>query len=423
MNAGCVSRALLPLTEGPPPRSRRSAFARGAALALATITVATIAFAARADAYLYFGNYGTGSVARFDPNSLSGGTFAFIQNAPDGVAVNSTYIYWTDSLTFKIGRANLDGTNVDHDLITGLIAYDVAANDRFIYWTNKGPTDSIGRARLDGTQVNPTFIPNLTNVQGITLDDKHIYWTNGGTTTTNASIGRANLAGTIVDPTYIPGPAGDGDYTGVAVDSEYVYWTNNRGNGGERGAVSRASLDADTIDLDFIAPARQPYGIAVDATHIYWANSPQDPDGTLRPAIGRANLDGTQADPLWFEYGLGPSFCCATYMAINALPATCAGSDATIAGTRGSDRLRGTKDDDVIAAGRGDDTVVGLQGDDLVCGGAGADLIRGQGGDDTLRGGRGDDTLRGGRGKDELRGGRGADRCRGGGGSDTKHNC
>ena len=387
-------------------------------LAVSILVLGMLALAARVDAYLYFANYGTGTVGRVDQNlPPSGFTLDFISAGTDGVAVNSSHIFWTNNVTtFTIGRASIDGTNPDPDFITGVDADDVAVDDRFIYWTNNSFTDSIGRARIDGTAVNPNFIPDLVNVEGIAVDAKHIYWTNGGTLTTNASIGRATLAGTIVDPTYVPGAPGDGDYHGVAVDSKYIYWTNDRGTGAARGAVSRASLDVDDIDLDFIAPLRGPLGVALDAKHIYWGNQPLDSDGTLRPAFGRANLDGTQANPLFFEYGFGTGslYCCATQLAIDALPATCAGGDATIAGTRGSDRLRGTKDDDVIAAKGGDDTVVGLRGDDLVCGGAGADLLRGQGGDDTLRGGRG---------KDKLRGGGGSNRCRGGAGSDSKQSC
>ena len=59
MNAGCVSRGPFHLAEGPPTRSRRSTFVRRVALALAALTLATVALAARADAYLYFGNYGS----------------------------------------------------------------------------------------------------------------------------------------------------------------------------------------------------------------------------------------------------------------------------------------------------------------------------------------------------------------------------
>ena len=232
--------------------------ARWIVLAVSTLLLVMPALGARADAYIYFANDGTGSVARFDPSN-GHGTLDFVSGGPDGVAVNSTYIYWTNEDTFTIGRANLDGTDVDQNFITGLLANAVAANDKFIYWTEVGAgSDSIGRARIDGTGFDPTFISNLTNAGGIAVDAKHIYWTNGGTTTTNAAIGRANLAGTIVDPTYIPGRPGDGDYNGVAVDSKYVYWTNDRGTGGAAGSISRADLGVDDIDLDFITPSARP---------------------------------------------------------------------------------------------------------------------------------------------------------------------
>ena len=74
-------------------------------------------------------------------------------------------MYWTDSGTDKISRANLDGTEVE-DLVTGLsgpllfhgpwgIALDVAAGK--VYWTF-WDTQNIGlgkiqRANLDGTQL------------------------------------------------------------------------------------------------------------------------------------------------------------------------------------------------------------------------------------------------------------------------------
>ena len=398
---------------------------RWIALAVSTLMLGTLAIAARADAYIYFGIGSLGSIARFDSNGSGGlGRYGFIQHLGDGVAVNSNHIFWTNEPTDTIGRANLDGTNANPNFITGAsFPFSVAANDRFIYWTNSA-TGSIGRARVNGNAINQNFIPSLGSAVGIAIDDQHIYWTGAapvagspspGTNAVSPSIGRANLNGTAVNPSFIKVAPGDGAYTGVAVGSKYVYWTNDRGSDGSSGAVSRASLDGDDIDLDFIAPIRDDDWIAVDVAHIYWGNVPVDADGTTtRPAIGRANLDGTQADPLWLDYGVGDVYCCATQIAVNALPATCAGSDATIAGTRGSDRLRATKDDDVIAAMGGNDTVGGLAGDDLVCGGRGDDELRGQGGDDTLKGGRG---------KDELRGGGGSNKCRGGKGSDSKDHC
>jgi hypothetical protein len=76
---------------------QRSTLARCAALVLAALAVATLALAARADAYVYWTNY--------DPGT--------------------------------IGRANLDGTGVDQSFITGLGTFPlgVGVDDAHAYWT------------------------------------------------------------------------------------------------------------------------------------------------------------------------------------------------------------------------------------------------------------------------------------------------
>jgi Ca2+-binding RTX toxin-like protein len=189
----------------------------------------------------------------------------------------------------------------------------------------------------------------------------------------------------------------------------FIYWS--RGDG-----INRANLDGTGVDQLFVAGTgpssdlSQFGDVAVDASHIYWTTNPMS-NGTTTPSIGRANLDGTQVDQNFIEL---PSGGYGVQLAVDAGPAACAGTDATIAGTGRSDTLRGTKDDDVIAAGGGDDTVVGLGGDDLVCGGGGDDKLRGKGGGDELLGGGGDD---------DLRGGGGSNNCRGGGGSDSERGC
>jgi hypothetical protein len=107
-------------------------------------------------------------------------------------------LYWTDSFTGKIQRANLDGTGVE-DLVTGLfdpfgIALDVAAGK--MYWTDSG-TDKIQRANLDGTGVEDLVTTGLSVPRGIALDlaASKMYWTDFFT----AKIQRANLDGTGVE--------------------------------------------------------------------------------------------------------------------------------------------------------------------------------------------------------------------------------
>ena len=142
------------------------------------------------------------------------------------------------SCTGRIGRATLDGTNVNLNFIpqAGLPAA-VAVNDRFIYWTNQIIPQAIGaRASTATEQRQPELhsVPS-TNIEGIAVDDKHIYWTQRGEpATTPAAIGRANLGGKAVDPNFITGSGRDGPYNGVAVDSKYVYWSNGSEISGPR---------------------------------------------------------------------------------------------------------------------------------------------------------------------------------------------
>ena len=89
-----------------------------------------------------------------------------------GVAVDAQHIYWAyypAQFTGAIGRANLDGSDLDPGFITGTSNITgVAADARYLYWANyanyAGPTDSsIGRANLDGSDSDPGFITDAKN--------------------------------------------------------------------------------------------------------------------------------------------------------------------------------------------------------------------------------------------------------------------
>ena len=231
------------------------------------------------------------------------------------------FVYWTNSSTNAIGRANLDGTGVDERFIGGTeLPGAVAVDGRYIYWGGYGqvahPTEeqgaAIARARLDGTKVDWTFIPNATNgpqesIRQIAVDDDHIYWTevfSHAGVTPAGSISRANLDGTGVERQFITGFAEGAVPTGLAVDANHIYWSQSGGiypSSTQTPAIGRANLDGTGVERAFIPfpSGSYPGAVEVDDSYIYWINSRPDP--LSGETIGRANLDGSGVDQSFID--------------------------------------------------------------------------------------------------------------------------
>ena len=80
-----------------------------------------------------------------------------------------------------IGRANLDGSGVNQNFITGANdPFGVAVDGGHVYWANLG-SGTIGRANIDGSGVNQSFITGASNPYGVAVDGAHVYWTNNAT--------------------------------------------------------------------------------------------------------------------------------------------------------------------------------------------------------------------------------------------------
>ncbi len=123
-------------------------------------------------------------------------------NDPGGIALDvaAGKMYWVDTDTFKIQRADLDGGNVE-DLVTGLGGPRRLKLDLFhgkMYWTDDGPlTNTISRANLDGSSVEDIVTTGLIAPAGMEIDPQagKIYWTDFGTDKLQMS----NLDGTNVE--------------------------------------------------------------------------------------------------------------------------------------------------------------------------------------------------------------------------------
>src|SRR5918995_405774 len=185
----------------------------------------------------------------------------------------------------------------------------------FVYWANNGG-GTIGRANLDGTDVLPNFITGAGFPQGVAVDGEHVYWAN----LTGGTIGRANLDGSGVDQSFITGASFP---VGVTVDAQHVYWDNL-----DTDSIGRADLDGSDINQSFIATDDGPFGVAVDRQHVYWANFLFFDPRTS--AIGRANLDGTGADQMFITGTEGPLGVAVDSLQPSATTVACAPATVTL---------------------------------------------------------------------------------------------
>jgi hypothetical protein len=236
------------------------------------------------------------------------------QGAAPCVAVDRNHVYWPTGSPGAVARANRDGTGLDTSFIPDPSGGGscVAVDGAHVYWLS-GTTDvAIGRANLDGSDVNQDFVtvgkndPNSIVGCDIAVDGAQIYWGNPST----GAIGRVNLDGTGLDPAFITGlttgvgagrPGPPGPCMGVS-DGAHIYWANSD------GTIGRANVDGTGVNNSFISlpvvsggpPAPFPGGggaaawpipCAHDSTYLYWA------DAGATAAIGRARLDGTDVEP------------------------------------------------------------------------------------------------------------------------------
>jgi virginiamycin B lyase len=273
----------------------------------ALICLASLAFASRADAFVFWTKGNTIGRANLDGSGVDASFIAPNGGYLSGIALDASHVYWGGFNTRTIGRAKLDGTKADQNFIPGAGRYPggVAVDAAHIYWGNGEITNSpllnggsIGRANLDGTGVEQQFIPGgspflVSEARSPAVNSSNIYWSDIGPAPT--TIGRANLDGTAIEASFVEFPLGSPPTIplAIAVDDGHVYWAN-LGEGLSDGTIGRVSIDGTGLDRNFISGIGTPVAVAVDAAHIYWANNATLEHGG---SVGRANLDGTGVEP------------------------------------------------------------------------------------------------------------------------------
>jgi hypothetical protein len=173
------------------------------------------------------------------------------------VIVVGGYVYWDDQ--DGIGRMALDGSHLQRHLVDlipekiGTGADGLASDGTYLYFS-RCDDNTIGRADLDGNQVEPRLISlGATSCpQGLAVAGRHIYWTQLGFGT----IGRATLNGRDVNGRWLNIHSRQGPFQVVA-DRAHVYWTWG-GVDGSPSYTGRADADRSHLDRRFLANSRYP---------------------------------------------------------------------------------------------------------------------------------------------------------------------
>lgn len=268
--------------------ARAIASAVAAAVLLFTIAV-------NAEAAVYWGNGtpigrvnldGAFPESNFIPRSLVPGPDQGPYVACGGLAVDALHVYWANSSSDTIGRANLDGSGADHSFIVGASnPCGVAVNATHIFWANhqatQGTEPSIGRATIDGAAVDQGFIDGLNGPCDVTLSDTHIFWD----AATDNQVGQADLSGKNVIPTFMENAGGG---CGIAVDAHHIFWSDLE------TAIGRADLDGTDPDATFISGLDSPCGVEIHAGRLFWVEHMASGPGSIGPGrIGVAGLNGS----------------------------------------------------------------------------------------------------------------------------------
>ncbi|KAG5848887.1 low-density lipoprotein receptor-related protein 4-like isoform X1 [Anguilla anguilla] len=176
-------------------------------------------------------------------------------------------VFWSDVTLDRIMKANLNGSNVEEVVSTGLESPGGLAIDWIhdkLYWTDSG-TSRIEVANLDGTHRKVLLWQSMEKPRAIALHpiEGKIYWTDWGTT---PRIEYANMDGSnrrIIADTNLFWPNGlTIDYAG-----HRIYWVDAKHH-----VIERADLDGQNRKAVISQGLPHPFAITVFEDSLYWTD-------------------------------------------------------------------------------------------------------------------------------------------------------
>jgi hypothetical protein len=254
---------------------------------LLTVAIALgfLALARPAEALIYFGFQSEdddSNVSDLDRSTLDGGSVEenFLNFRPTGgpavLAANGGYIYWGDRVngSYTIGRAAVDGSNVDRTFIEHIPnrVIDLEAGGGRIFWL-AGDYENIGRANADGSGVEIDWRSRrpceASETTGCDAVHQMALTPAGGALFADATYAYPDAEGDLrshraifnIDPSsgaaaVIADLGLDSFGQGIAANATHVYFSHcQRSDTGMRGGVGRLPIEGGTADMNFFVPS------------------------------------------------------------------------------------------------------------------------------------------------------------------------
>jgi len=214
------------------------------------------------DTHVYWSDSALGEVSRLakaggDPQTLADSQY------PWEIAVDADSVYWSNGdVVVKVAASG--GTPVDLAGSLGEVLY-VAVDTSYVYWTDEslGTIMRVGK----GGGSPETLASGQLGPQALALTSERVYWVNrdDGTLASVAKAGgtpRTEASGLV-------GPAGIAEIDGS------IYWSEAGELGSANGRVARLSS---TGEVEVLADGQDaPWKLAADSEFLYWANQSVGP--------------------------------------------------------------------------------------------------------------------------------------------------
>lgn len=237
------------------------------------------------ETYVYFTDESQGTISRIMKNGGDGGVIVEGQDAPYGVAVGAEHVYWTNlANSGAVMRAPKEGGRAEL-VATATRPRTVVVDETHVYWGTFEADDGGVYRRVVGLDGPAEQLANmLGGISALVLGDGQLYWT-----------AHAELAGGfITDPTDLPiggvfsapldGTADPFDPTvladnqaqpwGIArTPSGQLLWANGDGEAAGYLPDTIMTLSAGGPPAALDSDSTAPWGIAADASFAFWTDN------------------------------------------------------------------------------------------------------------------------------------------------------